>query len=165
MSRWALVLVLVAACSRKHEDPAAAGGEPIEGVVPVAAKVTRFDTAEVTVPPGKSRLHVAWSVPSGTDINEDAPFAVRWASSDGLVTPPTDIHGTGKDVKDGFDVPIDVLPGAAGAKLAGDVDLVVCDVATHAVCVPLKRKLELTFAIGKGGPPGSVTLPLPKAKG
>ena len=170
MKRWALALVLLVGCAKKsHEDPAlvaggAASAPMIEGAMPPATKAVRFDTAEVTIPAGKSKLHVAWSVPSGTDINDDAPFNVRWGSSDGLVAPPSDIRGTGKDVKGGFEIPIDVLPGAVGAKLAGDVDLVVCDIATHSVCVPLKRKLELTFAIGKGGPGGSVTLPLPKAK-
>ncbi len=113
---------------------------------------------------GKSKLHVAWSIPDGTAINDDAPFNVRWASSDGLVTPPADIRGTGKEVRGGFDVPIEVMSGADGAKLAGDIDLVVCDTATHAVCVPLKRRLELTFAAGKGSAQGRVTLPLPKAK-
>jgi hypothetical protein len=160
------VLLLVAGCGKKA--PLAEGleaGVAVTGAAgPGAAATGRFDAAEIAVPAGKSKLHVAWSVPDGTDINDDAPFGVRWASSDGLVSPPSDIRGYGKDVKDGFDVPIDVLPTAVGAKLGGDVNLVVCDIATHAVCVPIKRELVLTFAVGKGGPDGRVTLPLPKAK-
>ena len=116
------------------------------------------------MPPGKSNLHVQWSVPDGTAINDDAPFTVRWGSSDGLVASPTDIKGHGKDVRGGFDVPIELMAGASGGQLAGDVDLVVCDVETHSICVPLKRRLELTFASGKGNAKGNVTLPLPRAK-
>ena len=166
-ARWALVLVL-SSCGRKAPDAdksVAVSAPGASASAPGAAKARdRFDTAEVPVPPGKSKLHVAWSVPSGTDINDDAPFGVRWASSDGLVEPPTDIRGVGKDVKGGFDVPIDVMSGADGAKLCGDVDLVVCDIATHSVCVPLKRKLALTFAVGKGSAQGRLTLPLPSAR-
>ena len=93
-----------------------------------------------------------------------APFSVRWGSSDGLVTPPTDIKGIGKDVRGGFDVPIELMKGAAGGQLTGDIDLVVCDVETHSICVPLKRRVELTFAASKGNAKGDVTLPLPRAK-
>ncbi len=159
------VVLAVLGCGRKAPAPSdvAEAGAP-GAAAPMPAREERFDAAEVPVPPGKSQLHVAWSVPDGTAINDDAPFAVRWGSSDGLVTPPNDIHGVGKDVKGGFDVPIEVMGGADGASLSGDIDLVVCDVATHSVCVPLKRKLVLTFAVGKGSAQGRVTLPLPKAK-
>jgi hypothetical protein len=165
-----VALAVVLACGKKEPSAegaktgatASAGGGG--AVVAAAVHVERFDAAEIGVPPGKSQLHVAWSVPEGTAINDDAPFGVRWGSSDGLVTPPNDIRGAGRDVRGGFDVPIETMAGAEGAKLCGDVDLVVCDVATHAVCVPLKRKLQLTLAVGKGATQGRVTLPLPKAK-
>jgi hypothetical protein len=168
--KYALLCFLAAfACGKKEESGGAAKGALTStvsgpGAVIGAARVDRFDAAEIPVPPGRSQLHVAWSVPEGTAINDDAPFGVRWGSSDGLVTPPTDIRGTGKDVRGGFDVPIETMSGAEGAKLCGDVDVVVCDVATHAVCVPLKRKLQLTLAVGKGSAQGRVTLPLPRAK-
>jgi hypothetical protein len=163
----AFVLLVVTSCDKKQETTTKAEVLPPPSPPPGAVgsvHVDRFDAAEVAVPPGKSNLHVAWSVPDGTAINDDAPFGVRWGSSDGLVTPPTDIRGTGKQVKGGFDVPIDVMPGAEGATLGGDIDLVVCDVETHAVCVPLKRKLSLTFATSKATTQGRVMLPLPKAK-
>ena len=134
------------------------------GVIGKASERVKFDAAEIAVPPGKSNLHVQWSVPDGTAINDDAPFTVRWGSSDGLVAPPSDIKGHGKDVRGGFDVPIELMAGASGGQLAGDVDLVVCDVETHSICVPLKRRLELTFASRKGNGKGNVTLPLPRAK-
>ncbi len=164
-----LMLLFLAACGKRDSTPVPieAGGVNAPGALVAGGatpRVERFDAAEIAVPPGQSQLHVAWSVPSGTAINDDAPFGVRWASSDGLVASPSDIRGTGKDVRNGFDVPIDVMAGADGAMLSGDIDLVVCDIETHSVCVPLKRRLELTFAIGKGRAQGRVTLPLPKAK-
>ena len=160
-------LALAAACDKKEErTPGGTSGLAAPSVVPTArgGARARLDTAEIAVPTGKSSLRVAWSVPSGTEINDEAPFAVRWTSSDGLVTPPADIQGRGKDVRTGFEVPIEIMPDAAGGKLSGDLDIVVCDDVTHSVCVPIKRSVELTFAVNKGGAPGHVTLPLPQAK-
>ncbi len=158
-------------CGKKDPTPIAAASDasPAPGgsaavIITAPVRVDKFDAAEIPVPVGKSQLHVAWSVPDGTAINDDAPFNVRWGSSDGLVASPTDIHGHGKDVAAGFDVPIEVLGGSSGGQLVGDIDLVVCDVKTHSICVPLKRHLELTFAAGKGTSQGRVTLPLPSAK-
>jgi hypothetical protein len=164
---FVLLAALAVACSKKHAPAPGAGQSAPPADASAVAMPTpraRFDTAEVPVPAGKSMLHVAWSVPQGTAINDEAPFAVRWGSSDGLVTTPTDIRGHGKDVVGGFEVPIDVMPDAAGGMLGGDLDVVVCDTITHSVCVPIKRRLELTFAVVKGSPQGRVTLPLPKAK-
>jgi hypothetical protein len=171
-----LVFLMLLACDKKESAvtisppiiatastaaPAPGGGVNIGTGGAVREK---FDAAEIPVPPGKSNLHVQWSVPDGTAINDDAPFTVRWGSSDGLVAPPTDIKGHGKDVRGGFDVPIELMADASGGQLAGDVDLVVCDIETHSICVPIKRRLELTFASGKGNANGTVTLPLPRAK-
>ena len=173
MKRLLLVCALVC-CDKKESavtiappvitTASASGSALVEGAVIGKPERVKFDAAEIAVPPGKSNLHVQWSVPDGTAINDDAPFSVRWGSSDGLVAPPSDIKGHGKDVASGFDVPIELMAGASGGQLAGDVDLVVCDVETHSICVPLKRRLELTFAAGKGNAKGHVTLPLPRAK-
>ena len=168
-----LVLLFLVACDKKESavtisppviTTSSASSAPGGAILGKPGERGKFDAAEIAVPPGKSSLHVQWSVPDGTAINDDAPFAVRWGSSDGLVAPPSDIKGHGKDVRGGFDVPIELMAGASGGQLAGDVDLVVCDVETHSVCVPLKRRLELTFAAGKGNAKGNVTLPLPRAK-
>ncbi len=168
-----LVLFLFA-CDRHHESSAApAPGASMTSTLQIgqasaapskALPREKFDAAELPVPPGRSTLHVAWALPVGTSINDDAPFTVRWGSSDGLAAPPADIRGVGKDVASGFDVPIEIMGKASGAQLAGDIDLVVCDVATHSVCVPLRRRLELTFAVTKGADGGKVTLPLPQAR-
>jgi len=170
------ILLTLLACDKKESavtfsppvitTSVSSSGGPGGGgaVIGKAGERVKFDAAEIAVPPGKSSLHVQWSVPDGTAINDDAPFTVRWGSSDGLVAPPTDIKGHGKDVRGGFDVPIELMAGAAGGQLAGDVDLVVCDVESHSICVPIKRRLELTFASGKGNAKGTVTLPLPQAK-
>ncbi len=165
-----LLLVSLVAC-RKEESAAtqptasasASATPPTPTAIGKPGERLKLDAAEIAVPPGNSALHVQWSVPSGTAINDDAPFQVRWGSSDGLVAPPTDIKGQGKDVEGGFEVPIELMAGTSGGQLTGDIDLVVCDVETHSVCVPLKRRLELTFAVSKGAK-GTVTLPLPRAK-
>ena len=169
--RFVLALALACLCACDKKDSAstaptdsATAAAPGAGGPAIGGGRPKLDSAEIAVPVGKSDLHVAWSVPKGTEINDEAPFAVRWASSDGLVSPPTDIKGHGKDAAAGFDVPIETMPDASGGKLAGDLDLVVCDTVTHSVCVPIKRRLELTFAVGKGTSQGRVTLPLPSAK-
>ena len=89
---------------------------------------------------------------------------VRFLESDGLIQAPTDLEGHGKDFASGFDVPLQISGNTTAAKLAGDVELVVCDVETHSVCVPLKRRMEVTFGVQKGAAPGTVRLPLPQAK-
>jgi hypothetical protein len=171
----ALLIVALVACDKKESTvtisppvvtaaSASAAAAPGGAILGRPGERVKFDEAEIAIPPGKSNLHVQWSVPDGTAINDDAPFTVRWGSSDGLVTPPSDIKGHGKDVRSGFDVPIELMASASGGKLAGDMDLVVCDVETHAVCVPLKRRLELTLAPIKGNAKGTVTLALPRAK-
>lgn len=168
------VCALALACEKKPE--AKPSPTPITGAIVTPAPGTaaapkeakrpkdRFDAVEVAVPTGKSRLHVAWKIPPGTGINDEAPFSVRWVSSDGLSVTPTDIHGVGKDVDEGFDIPVELMEGTSGAKLAGDLEMVVCDIATHAVCVPLRRQLEITLNPAKGSALGSVTLPLPSAR-
>ena len=145
----------------KGNDPGVLGGLDLG---PAPRPLEKFDAAEVFVPPGKSSLHIAWELPPGTGINDEAPFAVRWSQSDGLVTPPLDIVGVGRQVASGFDVPVEPMATATAAQLAGEVSLVVCDIATHSVCVPLKRRLEVTFGVRKGGAPGSLRVPLPQAK-
>lgn len=142
------------------------GGSPgsLGALGPAPRMLEKFDAAEVNVPAGKSTLHIAWDLPQGTGINDEAPFAVRWSQSDGLVAPPSDIIGVGKEVAGGFDVPVEPMATATAAQLAGEVSLVVCDVATHSVCVPLRRRLEVTFGITQGGMPGSLRVPLPQAK-
>jgi len=165
-----LGVALLFACDRHHESSAAPAssapppGQPTSVASAPPSPREKFDAAELAIPPGKSVLHVAWALPAGTGINDDAPFSVRCGSIDGFTTPPGDIRGMGKQVAAGFDIPLELMAGATGGQLVGDIDLVVCDVATHSVCVPLRRRLELTFAVTKGAASGKVTLPLPQAK-
>lgn len=155
------VAVAVTAATVEGATGAAIKGGP-GGAAPRA--LDRFDVAEIVVPPGTSTLHIAWDLPKGTGVNDDAPVKVRFLESDGLLVAPTDLAGHGKDFAGGFDVPLQISGNTTAAKLAGDVELVVCDVETHSVCVPLKRRLEVTFGVQKGANPGSVRLPLPQAK-
>jgi hypothetical protein len=74
------------------------------------------------------------------------------------------MHAKGADVAQGFDIAVTPTAGVPSAALAGDVDIVVCDIATHRVCVPVKRRIEMTFlAEGKTGT-AEVSVPLPAAR-
>jgi hypothetical protein len=42
--------------------------------------------------------------------------------------------------------------------------VVVCDVATHRVCVPVKRRVEMTFLPEGKENTAAVSVPLPEAK-
>lgn len=135
----------------------AAGHEHHEKVVVPA--VTISDKAPTTV-------HVTWDTPKGTAVNDDAPFRVRWTTSEGLAEVPPEFRGKGKDVSAGFDVPVVATKGTPEASLAGNVEIVVCDSETHSVCVPVKRRLEMPFLVGHEAKPRTETakVPLPKAK-
>ena len=113
---------------------------------------------------GESTVHFGWSAPKGTGVNEDAPFRIRWRSSEGLARAPDDVKTVGKTAENGLDVGIDPLPAPA-ASLVGDIDLVVCDIETHRVCVPLRREITLNLDLAADGPhSASVAIPLPEAK-
>jgi hypothetical protein len=110
-------------------------------------------------------VRVAWRTPEGTGVNEEAPFKVRWNRSDALAEAPADVKATGTSAREGFNIIVKPLPGAPNATLGGVIDLVVCDVATHSVCVPVRRKVDIEFVIGKAAPAETtVTVDLPQAK-
>ncbi|NVL67880.1 hypothetical protein, partial [Escherichia coli] len=84
---------------------------------------------------------------------------------DALADAPSDVKQTGAAARDGFRIAVKPLDGAPNATLTGVIDLVVCDVATHAVCVPVRRKVEIEFVVGKAAPAETtVTVDLPQAK-
>ncbi len=134
------------------------------GSLEVAAE--KVEIPEVRIrPDSATTVHVAWSTPPGTSVNEDAPFRVRWNRSDGLADAPSDVRATGSSVRDGFRVAVTPMAGAPNATLTGEIDLVVCDVETHSICVPVRRSLELGFiAVKDAAPDAKVTIPLPQAK-
>jgi energy-converting hydrogenase Eha subunit A len=114
---------------------------------------------------GSSTVHFDWKTPAGTGINEEAPFRLDWTSSDGLASVPSPIKSTGATVQHGFDLSLTPIAGAAAGKLTGELSVVLCDVTTHLVCVPVRRSIELGFraASVKGESP-TVLIPLPEAK-
>jgi hypothetical protein len=70
----------------------------------------------------------------------------------------------GAAVRSGFDVTLTPIAGVLGGRLAGWVDIVVCDTATHRVCIPVRRNLELPFRVAPSVPAETtVTVPLPEA--
>lgn len=105
-------------------------------------------------------IHADWQVPAGTGVNEDAPFRAHFLEVTGAAL-PADVKGTGKDVKNGFDMPIALSAAKAPAHVRADVDVVVCDIATHRVCVPVRR--EISFDVVDGGA-STLKIPLPLAR-
>ena len=162
----AVALGALAGCrEEKKAEAAPPSAAPVAKAAPqVSAKV---EIPELAIRAGgTSKVRVVWSQPEGTAVNEEAPFRVRWNRSDGIASPPEDVRGTGSRAKEGFTVDVTPTAGAPNAVLTGEIDLVVCDVKTHAVCLPVKRSLELGFVVVKDGPgEAKVTVPLPQAKG
>jgi hypothetical protein len=192
-SRVVLVLVLVlvgalglAGCERKATPaPEAAAAAPAASAMPIpregppgavargagsAGEPTRqfakVDFPEVPIRAGATTtVKVAWKSPPGTGVNEDAPFRVRWDRSDALAEAPSDVKATGNAARDGFNIVVKPLAGAPNATLGGVIDLVVCDMATHAVCIPVRRKVDIEFVVGKtAAAETTVTVDLPQAK-
>ena len=112
---------------------------------------------------GASKVHVAWQMPTGTGVNEDAPFRVRWIESSGVAQAPAEIRAKGGEVQKGFDFSLVPAAGAQRVHLVGDVDLVICDVATHRVCIPVRREVELSFRTEATAASPQVTFALPDA--
>lgn len=130
------------------------------------AKLEKVEIDEVRIRPDAiTTVRVTWKAPAGTAVNDDAPFKVRWNRSDGLVEAPADVKSTGSKVKDGFTVTVRPMKGAPVATLDGEIDIVICDAATHSVCVPVKRSLELGFmAVKDASSEARVEVPLPEAR-
>ena len=138
-------------------------GLAVEGVKEAEAPA---ETIALTAPlaDGADVLEGRWSLPPGTGVNEEAPFKLRWTKEENLGSLPPPQKTMGAAVKDGFRVGLHPKSGVSHASLEGVLDMVVCDVATHKVCVPFRRKLVLTFAVQRGPGAATVTIPLPEAK-
>ncbi len=116
------------------------------------------------IPPGAaSKVHVRWDIPKGTGVNDEAPFRVVWATARGLARVPAPTREKGTLAKEGFEIEVEPVAGAKTAELTGVLDMVVCDVVTHAVCLPVRRTLAASFAVEPGAVPTAVTIPLPAA--
>jgi len=168
-----LVPAALLGCSRKSAPPpppvasvAAAPPAPSASALPEAqAQRATIDFPEVPIRAAAATVvHVAWKTPTGTSVNEDAPFRVRWNRSDALEGAPADVKATGNSARDGFDITVTPLAGAPNATLGGVIDLVVCDAVNHSVCLPVRRAIDIEFVIGKSAAAQTtVTVPLPQA--
>lgn len=166
------MLVPLAACEKTSPpvvvDKPASGAAPVVQVgapVPLEAQPTRVEFPEVPIRAGATTtVRVAWKTPEGTGVNEEAPFKVRWNRSDALAEAPADVKATGTMARNGFDIVVKPLAGAPNATLSGVIDLVVCDVKNHSVCVPVRRAVEIEFVVGKAAAvETTVTIALPQA--
>jgi hypothetical protein len=175
ISAVACLLVLsVAGCERKTTPPSTPDPAP-SAASPSAAAPSRGDGPrqfakvefpEVPIRAGATTtVKVSWRTPDGTGVNEEAPFRVRWDRSDALADAPADVKATGSAAREGFRIDVKPLDGAPNATLGGVIDLVVCDMATHSVCLPVRRKVEIEFVVGKAAAAETtVTVDLPQAK-
>jgi thiol-disulfide isomerase/thioredoxin/sugar lactone lactonase YvrE len=147
----------LAAPARGVALAAAAGAAAGEGDPEVAPRFR--------VPPGRpSELTLAFSTPPGTSINEDAPFRLRWSNGEGLAEAPADYKATGREAKGGVAFKVAPKPGARSVSLEGGLDLVLCDEATHKVCVPVRRRVRAEVAVGGGAAETRATVELPAAR-
>ena len=180
MSKHAVLLgLLLAACDKEKEkavEPVASASAPVVVAAPSASappadshgrhgKLEKFEMPEVRIKEdAETTVRVAWKVPAGTALNDEAPFRVRWNRSDGLVEAPSDAKSTGSAVKDGYAIKVKPLKGAPNPTLAGEIDLVVCDSVNHAICLPVRRRVELGFLAAKDAATEiKVEMPLPAA--
>jgi hypothetical protein len=170
-----LLVGALAACERKPStDAVEARPAPVApstsaegaGAADAAAAVATVEVPEVRIRPNAdTTVHVKWVTPQGTEVNDEAPFRVRWNTSDGLVEAPNDVKSTGNAVKEGFSVTVQPMAGAPNATLAGEINIVVCDSQSHSVCVPVRRSVELGFIAAKDAvAETTVGIPLPSAK-
>lgn len=183
MASYAPRIVMLAAlsaltgCDRSEgakdtaKDVATAPEKPVEKPVATVVDAAPAIAVAVEVPQvriraaGDTTIRVSWQTPSGTAVNDDAPFRVRWNRSDGLAEAPSDVRSTGSAVKDGFTVKVAPMAGAPNATLGGEINIVVCDSVTHSICVPVRRTVELGFVVAKDATAeASVSIPLPSAK-
>jgi hypothetical protein len=176
MTRSAAVVfcLALAACDRRDAMPrvdAIANAAPSSPVAVSSSTTASATPREVVYVPqvaiagrGPTTVHVAWRLPAGTGVNADAPFHVRWKMSEGLERAPDEMHAKGADVSRGFDVVVTPTAGSPSATLTGDVNVVVCDVVTHRVCVPVERRIEMEFLVVGKMPSATVDVPLPAAK-
>ena len=172
LAALAALALASAGCERKATPPppgAAAAAPPVASTLAgerLQLQFAKVDFPEVPIRAGATTsVGVMWKAPEGTGVNEDAPFKVRWTHSDALAEAPSDVKSTGTSARDGFHIAVRPLNGAPNATLTGMIDLVVCDNATHAVCIPVRRKVDIEFVVGPGAPAETtVTVDLPRAK-
>lgn len=164
---------LLSACSRDKAEPSTSAPPTAQAATaraPTAPIPTHHEPVEVPVVTISDRadttVHVTWDTPKGTAVNDDAPFRLRWTTSEGLAEVPPEMRAKGRDVASGFDVRVVATKGTPEASLVGEVDIVVCDSETHSVCVPVKRKVTMPFLVAheKASVRSTVKVPLPSAK-
>lgn len=173
-SAAAVMIFVSTGCERKPSPdpnlepgaPPAASAPSVAPAVSAGRQVAKVEFPEVPIRAGATTtVKVGWKTPVGTGVNEDAPFKVRWNRSDALADAPADVTATGTAARDGFLIQVKPLDGAPNATLGGVIDLVVCDMATHSVCVPVRRNVEIEFVVGKSAAVATtVTVDLPQAK-
>lgn len=159
-----LLVALLAACEEKKALPAPTPPAPASAPMP-PPKVEKVEVPEVRVKANSATMvEVKWIIPSGTQVNDDAPFRVQWNRSDGLMEAPADVKSTGNAVKEGFHVKVQPMTGVPNPTLGGEISIIVCDAVNHSICLPVKKSVELGFiAVKDATDQPTVSIPLPSA--
>ena len=167
----AVAIFVLAACDKDKSTAPAPTASASAAVVVIdsgapAAKLEKIEVPEVRIRDnGETTVKVSWQLPTGTSINDDAPFRVRWNRSEGLAEAPPDAKSTGSQIKDGYTIKVSPLKGAPNSTLGGEINMVVCDSVNHSICLPVRRSIELGFiAANDAAAQTTVTMPLPAAK-
>ncbi len=167
-----LFFALTGACDKKGESTTTPRARATQESPRAATTVLDAGPPETVEVPevrvkkdGETTVKVTWVTPKNTAVNDEAPFRVRWNRSDGLAEAPNDVKSTGSAVKSGFSVKVQPMPNAPNATLTGEINIVVCDSATHSVCLPVRRNVELGFIVVKdAATEATVSIPLPEAR-
>jgi hypothetical protein len=177
-STFALVIAVLACLSCGKGDSSAASSAPIDAAAPGAkasplvasaapgGKIPVLTLSSIPVRAKETTtIRVGWKTPEATAVNDDAPFRVRWDSSEGLADAPPDMKTTGSVVKEGFTLKVRPFPSAPKATLDGELSIVVCDAKDHSICLPVRRMIQLAFIPDPAAPSEtSVSIMLPPAK-
>jgi hypothetical protein len=179
-----LAACTIAACDKKKAsdgDPPTRASAALSTGSPATPPVPSGERGAGSAPPATAKLDVIndirvrskeitslkldWKLPPGTALNDEAPFRVRWDSSEGLTEAPSDLKSTGSAVKNGLMLTVKTMPSVPRATLDGELNLVVCDATNHSICLPVKRNLQLGFLVAADAPAqASVAIQLPPAK-
>jgi hypothetical protein len=89
-----------------------------------------------------------WQLSPGTVLDEEAVVHLRWdrPQTEGL-EPIKELAMSAKVLKNGLPIAVTPKPGAKTARASGVIELRICDEATKRTCIPVRRPVELDFAI------------------
>lgn len=127
------------------------GIEAFDPVSEYAGPVTEIE-GSISAAAGPGTLTLAYQLPPGHKVNEDAPSTVTVSGSTVAISGSGDITGTALPVS----IPVEFLEGQGPAFV--DVNLVYCAEEAESLCYIDRMRFALTLNVGPSGPSSQVTL-------